>query len=289
MRKTLNFTIVLLLLVVNAVFAFPVTVKNVCGKPLILKHPPKRIVSLTPSNTEILFALGLGDRIVGVTSADNYPAAAKKKPKMGKDTLSVERILAAKPDLVIGVQSLQSGILIHLCKMGIPTISVDPKNISQTMDAIRFIGHVTGRDQKALQIVGQMKSKIIHVRKLADRYKQHPRIFVEIWNKPLMTAGPDTFVDEMVGIAGGQNIAHDARKGYVQISEEVVITRNPQIIILPSRNKAEVLKRTRWKHMDAVRNHQVVNFNPDILVRPGPRLADGLVQLEKIFHSAGKK
>ncbi len=283
MRRFVLLTLILLAIAAQ-VHAFPVALRDSRGVSVVIKAEPHRIVSLAPSNTEILFALGLGDRIVGVTSADNYPPAARKKTQIAGPNVNVEKVVAQRPDLVIGVGTLQADLLSRLSRLGIPVLSVDPKTLRQTLDAITLIGAATGRSPQARSIRARMESKIAGVKARAAKASSWPRVFVEIWNKPLMTAGPNTFVDEMIRLAGGSNIAHDAKSGYVQFSEEALIARDPQVIITPNGTRAEILARPRWRNLSAVKSRRVIAFNPDLLVRPGPRLADGLEQLERVLH-----
>jgi iron complex transport system substrate-binding protein len=277
--------ILLWLMITLSAWSYPVVVKDSRGVSVTIRKEPHRIVSLTPSNTEILFALGVGNRIVGVTSTENYPPAAKKLPVIGDANPSLERILAKKPDLVLGVASLQTELLARLNRMGVTVVSVDPKNFNDVIKSVNLVGKAVGRPRQAALVVQKMKTRLDGVKRRTSKLKKHPRVFVEIWNKPLMTAGPQTFVNEMIRLAGGVNVASDARAGYVQFSEEALLARNPQVIILPCRNRSEVMKRSRWKNVSAVRDGRVYNFNPDLLVRPGPRLVDGLEQLERLMRT----
>ncbi|MGE5587210.1 MAG: ABC transporter substrate-binding protein [Clostridia bacterium] len=263
-----------------------VTVIDDLGRRVTLSHEPERIISIAPSNTEILFALGLGDRIVGVTDSCDYPADAKTKPKVGAVQLDYEKIVATCPDLVVAVGSLQRQAIAKLSELGVTVLAVDPKSVDGVLHAITLIGKATGVEGRASEVVKGLSARM---ERLAQKLSglapsERPRVFVEIWNEPLMTAGPGTFVDELVSAAGGRNIAHDARAEWPEFSEEAVIERDPEVVVLTNFNKVEALARPAWQRISAYKTGRVYEVNPDLLVRPGPRLVDGLETLAAIFH-----
>lgn len=263
-----------------------ITVTDDLGRVVTLSHPPARIISTAPSNTEILFALGLGDKVVGVTDSCDYPPEAKTKPKVGAVELDYERIVAMSPDLVVAVGSLQRQAISRLSELGVAVLAVDPKSIDGVLRAITLIGRATGAQDRASRLVGELRGRIDRVAQKLARLTQseRPRVFVEIWGEPLMTAGPGTFVDELVSAAGGRNIAHDADGEWPVFSAEAVIERDPDVVILTNFNKAEALARRAWQGISAYRTGRVYEVNPDLLVRPGPRLVDGLETLAALLH-----
>ncbi|MGE5585910.1 MAG: ABC transporter substrate-binding protein [Bacillota bacterium] len=256
------------------------------GRKVVLARAPERIISIAPSNTEILFALGLGEKVIGVTDSCDYPEEAKAKPKVGSIQLDYEKIVAMRPDLVVAVGSLQRQGIARLSELGVTVLAVDPKSIDGVLRAITLIGKATGKEDRASEMVKRLSARMEQVaRKLGGlKTSERPRVFVEIWNEPLMTAGPGTFVDELVSAAGGENIAHDAPSEWPQFSPETVIERDPEIIILTNFNRAQALARPAWQRISAYRDGKVYEVHPDLLVRPGPRLVDGLEALARLFH-----
>lgn len=264
----------------------PVTIIDDLGREVTLRRTPGKIVSIAPSNTEILFALGLGDKVVGVTDSCDYPEAAKSKPKVGSVELDYEEIVGIAPDLVVAVGSLQRQAIDRLSELGSCVVAVDPKTVDGVLHAITLIGKATGADDRAATLVAELSKRIEAVTSAVSGVgpSGSPRVFVEIWNEPLMTAGPGTFVDELISAAGGENIAHDARGEWPQFSAEAVIERDPEVIILTGFNKAEALARPAWQGISAYGSGRVHEIHPDLLVRPGPRLVQGLEELSRILH-----
>jgi iron complex transport system substrate-binding protein len=264
-----------------------VTVIDALGREVKLELPIETIVSIAPSNTEILFALGLGDRVVGVTEACDYPKEAKSKPKVGQVEMNIEKIMEISPDLVVAVGSMQLPVIETLSNLGIPVLALDPKTLRDVLDSIVLVGKATGTEDAAELLVQSLSNEIQGVRSkaaLAVTKQARPRVFVEIWDDPLMTAGPGTFIDELIKVAGGENIAVDAGLEWPEFSVEVVIERDPDVIITVWTDKDDVLGRSAWKGISACKTRRIHRVNPDILTRPGPRLVQGLEVLLDIMH-----
>lgn len=266
---------------------FPLTVTDARGKSLTLKSPPKRIVSLVPSNTEILFALGAGDRIAGVSSADDYPPQARRKPSIG-DVLSarVERILACNPDLIVAIGSLNQKPIEALERAHAPLLVLDPKTLPETYDSILLLGRATGLEARAQQVVSEMRGRIERVRQTAARAKTRPKVLMLYQTKPLYTSGPDSFISDMIAIAGGCNGVEKAIPTNT-VSPEAVVVMQPDVIVCGNETKASVLLVPGWKKtVAAVKNDRF--FTPEegeaTLVRPTPRLATGIENLARYLH-----
>ena len=252
-----------------------------CGRPHEGKvsKVPQRIVSLTPNNTEILFALGLGDRVVGVTKWCDYPPEARRKPKVGDVNISLERVVGLRPDLVVAHSTLNREVIKRLKALKIRVISTDPKTFADVMSDMRTIGAATGTSEQAARLVRSMEESIKAVRKRAAG-RGRRRVLVVIQPSPLWVAGPQTFVDEMIRCANGENVAHSARPGFNPFSTESGIARNPDVIIVTrAEQKTFFEKSSLWKRTKAVREGRVVVIDPALLVRPGPRLVQGLERL----------
>lgn len=248
-----------------------------------------RIISLAPSTTEILFALGLEKEIVGVSLFCDYPAAAGRIDKVGTFSQpNVEKILSLSPDMIFCTGLEQAPVISKLRQLGLNVYVSDPSNFRELFDSIESIGKVAGREDEAAELIKSMK-KEIEKASVASRvvsYEKRPKVFVEIWHSPIMTAGKGSFLDELITLAGGVNIAHDTPKPYSRFSAEKVIREDPDCIILAYMDKAGSVKsvgrRFGWRGISAVKNNRIYDdINPDLYLRPGPRLVDGLKEIQK--------
>jgi len=264
----------------SAVWAgYPMHVKDVRGKEVLIKAKPTRIVSLAPSNTEILYALGLGDRVVGVTRYCDYPSAAKSKPKVGDTNVSAEAVVALRPDLVLAHGCVNSSAISRLEKLGLTVFAIDPKTLEEVARDIRTIGKITARPKTADSAARSVEAAIKDVRQARAR-KPVRKALVVVQSDPLWAAGPKTFVDEMLTIAHAANICRDAKPGFVPFSRELAISRNPDLIITGQRSDIDFFaKNPEWRNVSAVRNKRIYVIDSDLLFRAGPRLAEGLKEL----------
>lgn len=263
--------------------AFPVTVTDALGRKVAFARVPERIISLAPSVTEILFALGLDRRIAGVSDADDYPLdKLKAKPRIGGVQLNIERIVSLRPDLIVGMPSIQASQLDRLISMDLPVLAVEANSIPDTYAQIALIGTVTGSDHTARRLIARMRERQMAV-EAAVRGRVRPRVYVEIAGEPMITAARGTFIDDMVRRAGGTNVFIDLQ-GWPQVSAEAVIERNPQVIVSTHSGHRRILSRRGWNDVAAVRSGRVVSIDPALLSRPGPRIVDGLSQLAKLLH-----
>lgn len=263
---------------------FPRTVMDGRGKQVRIAREPRRIVSLAPSNTEILFALGLGGRVVGVTTMCDYPPEAKNKPKIGDYRTSIEKVVSLKPDLIVAHANLNRAAVVHLEKLGKTVIAFDPKTLAQVCRDMQVIGCATGREDKAKELARRITSALSTVRRGTAKARTKPKVMVVIQAQPLWVAGPATFVDEMIRAAQAANVARDARAGFSQFSTEVAVSRDPDVIIVRKGGANEILRSPLWKKTSAVRKNRLFEFDMDLLVRPGPRLAEGIRSLAKVVN-----
>lgn len=263
------------------------------GRTVNIEKVPQKIVSLAPSNTEILYALGLGDKVVGVTEFCNYPEAAKAKPKIGGfATVDIERVVALKPDLILAAPIHEGTVIPALEKVGLTVLALAPKTLDGVLDNISLVGKITGKSWEASQLVTSLEKRI---KAITDKTRalteaERPRILYLTWHDPLWTAGSGTVTDELINIAGGKNIAHDLT-GHKTIVLETIIARNPQVIIvITGHGEARdlpfyyVKNEPRLRTTEAVMADRVYQIDADTFVRPGPRIVDGLEQLAKFIH-----
>jgi iron complex transport system substrate-binding protein len=275
----------------NKEAVYPLTVKDQMGRDVTIEKLPERIISLAPSNTEILFALGLGEKVVGVTDYCDYPDEAKTKEKIGGFAdPNMEKVISLKPDLVLATGMHQKPVE-QLEKLNVPVIVLNPGNIQGMLNSIEIIGTATGRLVQAKELVNSLKARINNVegRVAGLVEKQRLKVYYEVWPSPYTTAGPGTFVNDIIEKAGGQNIAADADKQYPQYSQEMIIAKNPDIIIFShhgsTRQSADdILKRPGWENISAIKNKKVFYVDEDIVQRATPRLVDGLERFAEIIH-----
>jgi len=298
MKKYLLFSLVLLLITFIAlpVMAgnFPVTIVDDLGRELSLDKAPERIISLSPSNTEVLFFLGLGDKIIGVTTYANYPEEALNKEKIGTITEpNIEKIITMKPDLVIasGVNNLD--LVERLIDLGINVAGFNPATVNDTLLTLKKIGKLTGSYDKAREIVTDMYIKMAALQELVDKHlKTHerPGVFYEIWSEPLITAGKGTFINDIINLAGGINIGAQARGFWPQYSVEKLVVENPDVYISSPHSaphqvtEKRIENRERYQTINAIKNNRVHIVNQDIINRPSPRIIQGFeVFVKAIF------
>ena len=243
---------------------------------------PQRIVSLAPSITEILFALGAGDRVAGVTSYCDYPPEARQKPPVG-DTLkpSVEKIVALKADLVIiSTASQVEASFRKLEELGIPVYVTNSRSLDEVIASIDKLGELIDARDRAHQLSKELRSRIAAVEARVDR-AYRPSILVILGTEPLITAGRGSFINDLINRAGGRSISAEADADYPQYSIETVIARRPEIILLQAGGNGLT---PRLRETPAARSNRVYHIDDDLLLRPGPRIIDGLEQLAVKVH-----
>ena len=262
------------------------------GRTVQITGIPQRIISLSPSNTEMVYALGLQDRLVGVTSYDDYPPDAKTKPIVSDySTVDLEKIVNAKPDLVLADSIQKNDTIPALEKLGITVYTMTPNNTDGIFNEIKVLGRITGKTQAADNLVSNLQTRIQAVAdktaKLTDAEK--PRVLFVTWYDPIWTAGTDTMIQYLIDQAGGTNIAGDLN-GYATIKLESVIQRNPQVIVVMSSMGTQnasldfIKSNEQFQSTDAVKNGRVYEIDADIFGRTTPRIVDGLETLAKLIH-----
>ena len=258
-----------------------------CHRPA--KAPPpqaRRIVSLAPSSTEILYALGAGDRLVGVDQYSDWPAEAAKLPRVGSDLQpSIERILALAPDIVFAATSANSRELpAQLERLGVRVAVSRIDTLDDLWREIVASGDAIGRRDAATALVAQLRARIAvaHARVAA---LPPTRALVVVWAEPLTVAGGHSFVDDLIRAAGGDNVAGDSAQPYPQFSVERMLARAPEVIVVGSHKGGPALAPLlAHASLPAVKNGRVHSVDGDLLFRPGPRLVEGVELLSRLFH-----
>lgn len=254
---------------------------------------PQRIVSLAPSNTEILFALGLEERIVGVTTYCDYPPEAAGKAKIGGfSTPDIEKILSLDPDLVVAANIHKDAVVPELERRGLRVILISPRTVEEALAAMTELGAVTGQRDEALRLTSEIRARIENVsdRLAALGPEQRPRVFYITWHDPLWTLGSDTLTGELMALAGGVNLFADAH-GDFQTDLEAVLARNPQVILASTGHGAAgdspyswALSEPKLAGTDARREGRVYEVDANVMTRPGPRIAEGVETLARLIH-----
>lgn len=267
--------------------AGPITVTDDAGVEVTLDKPAERIVSLAPANTEIAFAVGAGDKVVAGTSYDDYPEEAKALPKIGDfANPNLEKIASFNPDLVLAAAGLQDKVLTKLQELGVQVYVVDPKTYDGTIATIENVGKLAGTEDGAAVVTDDMTAAQMEVQTLVGDLPE-ATTFLEIYSEPLMTAGTDTFIDDMITIAGGENIGATAGSGFPNFSTEVLVETDPAVYIADSGSMSDpgdITKRAGFSELTAVKDGKVYVIDDSIIARPGPRLALGLKALAGYIH-----
>ena len=252
-----------------------------------IPQAPQRIVSLVPSVTEILFKLGLEKHIVAVTDFCTYPEAALKLPKVGGYAdPSLESILLHRPDLVIAAADMNRPALIRRLElMQIPVFVVYPQTVEETLKTIQDIGHITGAEKQGRQLANSIKIRIQKIQLQIAKAKS-PTTLECVMLQPLTVAGPDTFIADIIDIAGGQNVVPKGPSRYPTWNTEALLTADPEAIIVSTYPGQPTPKHffDQWPQLQAVRNQRIVQIEADWIHRPGPRLILGIEALAKKLH-----
>ena len=295
--KRLGICIVLLGLLVNMVAGCqpqfqPGTYTDDMGRAVAIDQIPQRLVSFGPSITEILFALGLEEKVVGVSDYCDYPEAAKLRPKVGNAfNPSLEKIVELEPDLVLTVK--QEQLNRELENLGVTFMVLDPEDIDGIFKNIELVGEITGTEKRAEELIKDMQDSISQIIALMeDAPKVRVFFIVDATDLTLpWTAGTGSFIDALITMAGGENIAAKGQGAWVQFSLEQIVSSDPEVIIIqtmtggiPTVSKEELEAHPAWGEMTAVKQGNICFINIDVVRRPGPRIVQGLEAMAKIVH-----
>lgn len=271
---------------------YPLTITDDAGRSVTIEKQPEKIVSLAPSNTEILFALGLGDKVVGNTTYCDYPEEAKSVEKIGGfSDPSLEKIVSLEPDLLLGT-SMHKKFVSDIEGLNLTLVLINSTDIAGVMEDVKMIGNITGASDAADNVVAQAQAKVDSVENalkgIADSDKV--QVFYLMWDDPIMTVGPNTLISDVITHAGGVNIAADADQDYPTYSLEVLVTKDPDAIVYTKMGSGtgldpETIKsKTGWESIAAVRNDRLYSIDDNLMSRPGPRIVDGLVETAKALY-----
>jgi iron complex transport system substrate-binding protein len=289
---------IVLVLVVVSVWVFtkpagdkqqapPPTISVVDGLGRIVSLPeiPENIVSLAPSITEILFALGLGDKVVGTTTYCDYPPEALAVENVGGfAAVDVEKVVGLNPDLVLATGGVQEKFIERLEDLNVTVIALDPDDVGDVLQAINLVGRSTGAENAANELIENMYGKISEIASRVENASR-PKVFWVVWYPPLYTAGKGTFVSELIAKAGGVNLGDSGADWFVY-SAETLVQEDPDVIIVGAHGltPADMESLAGWHDLKAVRENKVYIIDPDISSRPGPRLVNALERIANYLH-----
>ncbi len=247
---------------------------------------PKSIVALSPSAAEILFTIGAGDQVSAVSEFTDFPEAAKAKPVVGGfdgKTLSIETIMSYKPDLVYLTEGMHNFLISTLESNGIAYYVSKGDSIASVEKEILEAGKITGHDKEAKKVVDDMEKKLAKVAE-GQKLSAPVKVYWEVWNAPFMSVGSTSFIHDVIVKAGGENIFTDLKDAYPMVSEESIISREPAVILIPASTGMEpgaVGLRNGWANIPAVKNGKVFVVDDNVYTRPGPRVADVVLELSE--------
>ncbi|WP_138226747.1 ABC transporter substrate-binding protein [Paenibacillus algicola] len=269
---------------------YPLTVKDATGTEMTFEAAPAKVVSLSPSETEKLFALGLDEQIVGVSEVDDYPEAAKSKPKMGGYESDVEAIVASGADVVFTAAMNEDNIN-KLRDLDVKLFVNDPKTIAEVMDNIALVGEITDRKAQAKEITDQMQQELDMVKNAVKDVKEEDKKTVYVEFSPGWTVGSGTYLDEMLKLSNAINAAGEA-EGWFEVSEENIIAANPDVILYSANVMDEnnqsldqlIQSRSGWDQIQAIQDGQLFKLDDNLISRPGPRVTQGLIEVAKAIY-----
>lgn len=267
---------------------FPLTVESSDGEALTLEAPPQRIVSLAAHATEILCAIGAGDQLVAVDRFANCPLGSDEKPQVDAYQPNLEAIAGFEPDLVYVFSNIDN-IVQALRDVGIPVLYLElPSSLEGVLDHILLFGRVTGREAEAQELVQSMRERMDAIQAGLAEVEQGPRIFHELDPTYFYTVSPESFVGDFYNFLKAENIAAGAAEAYPQLSAEVIIQRDPEVIILADEaagaTPQSVKERPGWDQISAVKNDRICTVDADLVSRPGPRIVEGLEALAQCLY-----
>ncbi|RUL50806.1 ABC transporter substrate-binding protein [Lysinibacillus antri] len=273
--------------------SFPVTITDDANREVTIEEAPETIVSIQASNTEIAFALGLGDKIVGVSDYDNYPAETADIQKVGAQDINAELVLTMMPDMALVTDyhyNTHPQVLEQFEEAGIDVVVIGgAESFADAYDNIAMIGQATGTTDEADKIIADMKERLEAIKDKAASITEKKRVWVEVSPAPdIFTTGKNTFMHEMLESINATNVAEE-HDGWVKLNEEEIVQLNPDVIITTygyyiEDPKAEVLAREGWAEVPAIKEGNVFDVDSDTVTRPGPRLIEGVESLAKFIY-----
>lgn len=272
---------------------FPITLTDAVGEEVVIEEEPDAIVSMIPSNTEIAYELGLGEKMVGVSDFDNYPEEAAQVEKIGGQEFNVEKIINLQPDIVLAHESglgVGDAGLQQLRDAGLSVFVVNSAaSFDEVYETMTTIGQATGTVEEAEVMVSEMKEEVADIEERAASIEEPKTVFIEIAGPPeIYTAGSGTFMDEMLSIINAENAAGEL-EGWASVDSEAIVEWNPDVILttygfyVPDAVE-QVLSRSGFSEVTAIQEEAVYDVNSDLVNRSGPRLTEGLMEMAEAVY-----
>lgn len=264
-------------------------VTDMLGRSVVLPAPPQRLISLVPSATEMLFALGADARLVGVTDYCDYPPAARRKPRVGGMLApAMETVVSLRPDLVIATDAgFRRETFAQLERLGLPVYLVRASRLADVFDVAARLGALTGRAEAARALAAGLERRIEAVRRTVQG-QARPRVLYVLWADPLVVPGRGALVTELIALAGGDSVSASEPGEYPRLGLEAAIARAPEVIVVAQHGgRTDSIALARWERLDvlpAVRARRVYTADGDLLHRYGPRVVEGIAVLARLFH-----
>lgn len=271
---------------------YPLTITDSYDRQVTISSEPTRIISLAPSNTEIIYALGLGDSVVGVTDVCNYPEAALEVAQVGGFFgPNVERIIELDPHIIIADSLTGKETVEQLAQLGFPVIAIRSDNIAHLMENIELLGEVLNAQEQAAVVIAEMEGKLTEIAsKVAGITEQdRPLVYYEVWfdGSAPMTIGPNTFINDAIVRAGGRNVAADATTDWPVLSMEVLVDRNPEVMLYTGHGTQDEIKsRSNWQSLQFVEDERIFVVPDDVINRPSPRIVEVVQIIAEHLHPA---
>ncbi len=262
------------------------------GREVIIKGVPERIISLSPANTEIVFALGLADNLFGVTEYCDYPPEAQEKDIIGDFVSpSIEKIIELEPDLVLA-STMHEEQVHRLEELEIAVLVVEPGSVEELYDSISLVAEMTGATTAGEELIASMQERINAVQDAVGTIDPEDRVkvYYEVYSDPLMSAGPGAFVHDIITLAGGINIFGDVNEDYPMISSEAVVEMQPEVILFPAVHgtaasvSGMLLDRPGWESIPAIKENRVHVVSDDSFANPSTRMVDNIEEAAKLFY-----
>jgi len=265
---------------------YPLTLKDSTGTEVVFEQAPERVVTLAPSETEVLFAIGSGAKVVGVDNYSDYPEEAKAVAKVGDMKVNTEALLAAKPDVVFAHSGMQATVIEELRKLGVKVFGSDPKNLEQVMEKIETVGQIMNAQQGAAQVTATMRQEL---KQVVDALQgvAPKKVYMEF--SPGWTVGSGEYMDEVLTLAGGDNVSKE-KSGWFEVDPEAVVKANPEVILYAHNDAFDlgilkaIKERPGFDAIDAVKNDRVFAVDDNSISRVGPRLTKVLNDMAKAIH-----
>lgn len=273
----------------NLVTQYPLTLTDATGEEVTFEAEPTKLVSLIPSETEILFAVGAGDEVLAVDDFSDYPAETANLPKLGStySGLNLEQLIALQPDVIFINATLQAQVAQELRDQGLTVFASSPKTVGEIIEAINTIGVILNNQEQAQAVTNEMISKLEFVKEKVSNVEPK-QVYAEYsagWS-----FGAGEFANDLISLAGGENIFAD-QTGWFEVSPEEVIKRNPEVIFYTAgeqgvneENKEQIISRDGWEVIAAVQNDMVIGIDSNKASRVGPRITDSLIEIFEALH-----